>query len=256
MSLSLFLHVKWTEGQSEICRNAVHVCDFRDGPHQDNWLFTQYISYPSSSSYEVFVRITYDFSRCRSDPMCNVSYFNVLIYHANSSNLQEQTKSSNYNILERIEQPLVDDETTTTVSFQRSSSDGLYLALQDVGSCGTLFRLQVYYELCPGKVVRLVIYPSLPLPGRNSAFASEGTAVCAPNARNTSLLEFKAYSDGECERTVVCECVPGYVEEQVLLPGTDLLVSQCKGKATAIICCRSPLDIAPPCSLWSRHVSL
>ena len=228
------MFLKWTEGRGEICCNAIKVCDFRNGSRQDNWLFTQYVSYPSSNEYDIFVELTYDFSECRDDPSCNITHFDVLVYQANIPDLQEQIQSTNYKLLERIEQPLIGNEAIATASFQRSSSNGFYLAVQDVGSCGTLSRMQVYYELCPEKVVRLVIYPSLPLPGRNSVSASEGTAVCAPNARNTSLLQFKAYSDGECERSVVCECLPGYVEELVLLPETSLLVSQCNGKSTYI----------------------
>ena len=91
-------------------------------------------------------------------------------------------------------------------------------------------QIQVYYEQCPSMTVGLVLYPALPLPVRNSHIAANGTAVCAANARNLSRLEFRAFGDGECERSVMCECLPGYVEEQRLISGTNTLVSQCKGE--------------------------
>ena len=91
-------------------------------------------------------------------------------------------------------------------------------------------RIQVYYEQCPSKIVGLVTYPALPLPGKGSLVAAEGSAVCAANAKNSSHLEFRAFSDGECERSVTCECLPGYVEEQQLFSGTNPLASWCKGE--------------------------
>jgi hypothetical protein len=126
--------------------------------------------------------------------------------------------------------PAVGNVTVVTLSFQRpSNSSGLYLALQDVGSCGDIMRFQVYYEQCPSVIVGLVIYPAVPLPVKNSLIAAEGSAVCAANARNSSHLEFRVFDDGECERSVICECLPGYVEEQQLIAGINVLVSQCKG---------------------------
>ena len=227
--------VQWNQGHGGICRNTLQVCDFQNGSQQDNWLFTQYISYPSSSANEIFVRITYNFSECRDYPMCHITYFNVLRYDTNSQSPQERVKSINYNLIKRVEQPSQSDEITATVSFQRpSDSTGLYLALQDVGSCGVIFRIQVYYEQCPSKVVGLVTYPALPLPARNGPATAVGYAVCALHAENSSLLEFRAFRDGECERTVTCECSPGYMEEQQLIAGTTLLVSQCRGEASIL----------------------
>ena len=207
------------------------MCDSRNGSEQNNWLFMQYISYPSLYTSEIFVRITYNFSKCRDNPTCDTQYFNVLRYNADSPNPQERVKSTNYDLIKQIEQPALIGLTSATISFQRpSNSSGLYLAVQDVGSCGIIMRIQVYYEQCPSKIVGLVIYPALPLPARSSLTTAEGSAVCASNAKNSSILEFRAFNDGECERSVICECLPGYVEEQQVFPGTTLLVSQCKGE--------------------------
>lgn len=230
--------MQWTE-DGEICRKNIQVCDSRN-KSQDNWLLTQYISYPSSVGNEIFVRITYDFSKCRDDPSCGITYFNVLQYHANSPSPQDQVETSNYNLIKQVEQPSLVNRAIATVSFQRPSINGLYIAVQDLGSCGLISQIQVYYEQCPSKVVGLVIYPTLPLPGRNSVTATEASAVCAPNARNISRLEFKAFGDGECERTVMCECLPGYMEEQVLVSDTNLSVSACQGEhfLRSLVCFR------------------
>ena len=220
--------MQWAE-YGGVCRKSIQVCDFKNTSQQDNWVFTQYISYPSSFANEIFVRITYDFSKCRDTPSCDITFFNVLHYHANSQSSQEQMKVSNYELIEKVDQPALADEAVVILSFERPSSYGLYIAVQDVGSCGGISRIEVYYEHCPSKVIGLVIYPTLPFPTRKSLSAAEGTAMCAPNARNTTLLEFRAFSDGECERTVICKCLPGYVEQQLLVSGTNLLISECKG---------------------------
>ena len=212
------------------------MCDCRNGSEQNNWLFTQYISYPSLYASEIFIKIDYNFSKCQNNPVCDIPYFNVLHFDTDSPSPREQVKSSNYNLIQQIEQPISDNATTATIPFQRpSNSSGLYLAVQDVGSCGNIMRIKVYYELCPSMIVGLVIYPALPLPVKSSLLvAAEGSAVCAANARNTSGLEFRAFGDGECERSVTCKCLPGYVEEQQLISGTNLLISQCKGKMSVL----------------------
>lgn len=211
------------------------MCDYRNGSEQNNWLFTQYISYPSLYASEIFIKLAYDFSKCRNNPGCDVPYFSVLRYDTDIPNPREQVRSTNYNLIQQIEQPATDDATTVTISFQRlSNSSGLYLAAQDVGSCGDIIQIQVYYEQCPSMVVGLVIYPALPLPIKGSLAVAEGSAVCAANARNSSRLEFRAFSDGDCERSVTCECVPGYVEERQLIPGTSLLMSQCRGEISVL----------------------
>lgn len=200
-------------------------------------MFTQYISYPSLYASEIFVRIAYNFSECHNNPVCDIPYFKVLHYDTDSLNPREQVKSTNYDLIKQIEQPNSDNATTATISFKRpSNSSGLYLAVQDVGSCGYIMRIQIYYEQCPSKIVGLVTYPALPLPGKGSLVAAETSAVCAANAKNLSHLEFRAFSDGECERSVICECLPGYVEEQQLFSGTDLVVSQCKGEMQCLEC--------------------
>lgn len=213
------------------------MCDYRNGSEQNNWLFTQYISYPSlcASEIEIFIKIDYNFSKCRNNPVCDITYFNVLRYDTDSLSPREQVKSTNYNLIQQIEQPISYNATTATISFQRpSNSSGLYLAVQDVGSCGNIIRIQVYYEQCPSMIIGLVIYPALPLPVKSSLIAAEGSAVCATNARNSSNLEFRAFGNGKCERSVTCECLPGYVEDQQLISGTNLLVSQCKGEMSVL----------------------
>ena len=178
------------------------------------------------------MKVTYEFSKCQDDPRCDTTYFNVLHHHTNCQSPQEQVSSTKYVLIERVEQPSIANETVATISFRRPLSNGFYIAIEDVGSCGVVNRIQVYYEHCPGKVVGLVAYPALPLPARNSVTTSVGRAECAPNASNLTLLEFRAFPDGGCERTVVCECLPGYIEEPVLISGTNLFVSQCNGKGS------------------------
>lgn len=192
-------------------------------------MFTQYISYPSLYASEIFIKIAYNFSKWQNNPVYDIQ-FNILRYDTDIPDPREQVKSTNYNLVQQIVQPEPHNVSMATLSFQRPfNSSGLYLAVQDVGSCGDILRFQVYYEQCPSMIIGLVIYPAVPLPVRNSYMTARGSAVCAANARNSSHFEFRAFDDGRCERSVTCECLPGYVEEQQRISETNVLVSQCKG---------------------------
>ena len=69
--VSLFYIWQWTSTLGGLCAYEARVCDFREGTSQDNWVFTQYISYLQAR--EVFVNISAGFTECRlaQSPRCN-----------------------------------------------------------------------------------------------------------------------------------------------------------------------------------------
>ena len=89
-----------------------------------------------------------------------------------------------------------------------------YLGLQDIGTTGSVVRIFMYYEVCPGRVEGLVTYPEVPHPGQLPGALSRTTrlARCAEHSHNTTSLETYSYQDGRCEQRVACVCDAGYEE--------------------------------------------
>ena len=90
------------------------------------------------------------------------------------------------------------------------SSTGLYIAVQDIGSCLTLSRLRVYRNNCKSREVGLVRYPDAPPPSSSADIS----VSCVPNS---SVRDGSGYvtcgSDGNWgPETPQCECDDGFQE--------------------------------------------
>lgn len=158
---------------------------------------------------------------------------NVYFYSTNHYESQARTNPDNY---EPIGQIYPNANSNQVLSFVRPvNHNGFYLGIEDVGSCATVIRVQVFYKICPAKVVGLVTYPSLALPPVNYMNPVVGTALCASNAVSTSPFHYRAFENGTCEYNSNCECRIGYQENIVPTLGSTLAVSVCEGKSIHII---------------------
>ena len=210
--------MQWTTNSTaEICKQSVDVCDYENEPGVNNWLYTQYIEYLDSK--EVFIEVTYDLSVCHSSYLCSELYITLYYHRTNGSCPEEQTDSTNYQYIGRINW-----DSTYTARIERPTSDeGFYLGFQDTGTCGTISRVRVYYKVCASKVDGLTSYPSLPLPAQNSQEPNIAYAYCAYNSFNSVASGYKAYANGRCEYGARCECRLGY--EAV----TTAAAARCRG---------------------------
>ena len=148
-------------------------------------------------------------------------YITLYIFDTNTiASTSLQTDPANYVPLfgpgnettdSRIQQVGLTD-TTILRSFTTPARDytGFYLGIQDNGTCGNVNRIYLYYTPCKDLVDGLVYYPELVRPPAGSPNPNIAEACCAPNSHNTTSLIFGAYSDGRCERNVICVCDPGY----------------------------------------------
>ena len=110
----------------------------------------------------------------------------------------------------RFQQIEAFDDDNVLRRFRPSGSTGFHLGIRDTGTCGYVDRILLYYTLCNKFQDGLVNYPELVRPPEGSP-PNVAQACCAPNSHNTTSLSFRAYSDGRCERGVMCECDAGYI---------------------------------------------
>ena len=143
-------------------------------------------------------------------------------FDTNNPSLSEaqRTETSNYQYCfgdeqsSRIQQNPSGGETNVIRRFQRPvGSNYTHFGIQDIGTFGNVIRIFVYYEVCPRRVGRLIIYPEIPLPPQGSTSPITRTAKCVEHAHNTTSLETRAYSDGRCEQQATCVCDLGFASQ-------------------------------------------
>jgi len=205
--------LQWTSTLGGLCAYEARVCDFRESTSQDNWVFTQYISYLQAR--EVFVNISAGFTECRlaQNPPCNQLYVDVYRYERNGRNDAAARTTSNYQLVRRIQQPNGFAQRTYQTSFNFSpsgNSNGLYIGVRATGTCINVQRLQIYYRASPRRTDGLVTYPEIALPTRSSTAAVTDIATCAANSHNLTSLQVTCFADGRCDTDATCACNPGY----------------------------------------------
>ena len=217
----------WIQQGGE-CQRQFRACAWSQG-QQDNWIFSKHIKYPPGSttagggySTEVYLNITYRFSSCNPFAGCTNNFVTLYKYDTNSiASSTEQTNKNNYVLLfgqgtentdSRFQQIEDFDDDNVLRRFRPSGSTGFHLGIRDTGTCGYVDRILLYYTPCKKFQDGLVNYPELVRPPEGSP-PNVAQACCAPNSHNTTSLSFsaRAYSDGRCERGVMCECDAGYI---------------------------------------------
>ena len=202
------------------------MCDFRESTSQNNWVFTQYISYLQAR--EVFVNISAGFTECRlaQNPPCNQLYVDVYRYERNGRNDAAARTTSNYQHVQRIQQPdgFVQRTYQTSSTFIPSGNfNGFYIGIRDTGTCVNIQRIQIYYRASPSRTDGLVTYPEIALPALSNNAAVTDIAMCAANSRNLTSLQVACFTDGRCEDIATCACNPGYKYVASMPP-------QCRGE--------------------------
>jgi len=218
--------LQWTSTLGGLCAYEARVCDFREGTSQDNWVFTQYISYVQAR--EVFVNISAGFTECRlaQNPPCNQLYVHMYRYERNGRNDAAARTTSNYQLIRRVQQPNGFAQRTYQTFFPFNPTgnfDGFYIGVRGTGTCINIQRLQIYYRASPSRTDGLVMYPEIALPILTSNAVVTGVATCAANSRNLTSLQVTCFEDGRCVDTATCACNPGY-EYVASMP------AQCRGE--------------------------
>ena len=207
------LVLQWTSTLGGLCAYEARACDFRQSASQDNWVFTQYISYLQAT--QVFVNFSAGFTECRlaQNPHCNQLYVDMYRYERNGRNDAAARTTSNYQLIQHVEQPngFAQRMYQTSFTFMPSGNfNGFYIGVRDTGTCVNVQRIQVYYRISPSRTDGLVMYPEIALPALTSTTAVTGIATCAANSRNLTSLQVTCFADGRCVDTATCACNPGY----------------------------------------------
>ena len=205
------------EGGGGTCTYQLRVPNTYRRPNSNNWIFTQAIDY--LDAVEIIVNATVRFTSCAQRPTCADSFVTLHRYDTNTLSETERTNPNNYQPYlgdsesSRLQHDLsnINDDTTIIMRFRRPLNfNYTYLGIQDTGTAGNIIRILLYYNVCPGRVDGLVIYPEIPLPQQGSSSHTIRLAHCAKHAQNTTRLETYAYTDGRCLQNVSCICDLGY----------------------------------------------
>ena len=175
------------------------------------------------------MNITANFQECRLNPSCTRLYVDMYRYERNGVDATAARTTTNYQIVQHIEQPsdFSGQPYTTSFSFTPSgSTNGVYLGFRATGTCVNLQRLQVYYRISPQRIAGLVTYPEIALPCVGSSGTVTAVATCAANSRNLTNLLISCFANGSCVDVASCACVPGY--EYVAGTGGS---AQCRGES-------------------------
>ena len=162
-------------------------------------------------------------------PRCNQLYIDMYRYERNGRNDAAARTTSNYQLIQRVEQPDGFAQRTYQTSFNFTPSGnfhGFYIGVRATGTCINIQRLQIYSRASPRRTVGLVTYPEIALPIFGSADRVTDMAICADNSNNTMSLLITCFADGRCVDTATCVCNPGY-EYVAATPTTP---AKCRGE--------------------------
>lgn len=187
-----------------------------------SWVFTQYISKPSSVDYRVrvHVQISYTLTQCDNN---NCRSFELLRYVTNTQSSRERSDDGNYE--ENGIEPessiprdgTMDYNSTTTLYFSLDGTEqGFYLSIEsEERMCVTISRILVYINTCLYTERGLARYPSTPIP--QFGISAVATGYCAGNASHT---EQSVPDSLRCSflglwfnDQIQCECNQGYYRE-------------------------------------------
>ena len=213
------MYLQWQQGAGGICRYQVRVCGFNQpGELQNNWLFTQHISKdfdPNIYNYPVDIRVEIRYAgiSCRQRHGCNPS-FSILTYITNNPRLPS-TQGNGYMNRDRYTNnvTITPEQTSTPYTEIQSftlqpSQTGLYVVIQDYGTCLGISRLRVYRNNCKGRQTGLVIYPDAPAPVDDSVNIN---IACVNNAHVVGSPQVSCFSDGTWgSEDPICQCNLGY----------------------------------------------
>ena len=180
------------------------------------------------------MNITANFQECRLNSACTRLYVDMYRYERNGVDATAARTTSNYQFVQRIEQPSGFSQQQYAASFSFTPSgntNGFYLGFRDTGTCVNILRLQVYYRISLRRAVGLVTYPEIALPRQGSSGSVTAMATCAANSTNLTSLLVTCFANEMCVDVASCGCISrhGYVA------GTGGS-AQCSGESNTTAC--------------------
>ena len=161
-------------------------------------------------------------------PVTMQLYIDMFRYERNGRNDAAARTTSNYQLVQRIQQPNGFAQRTYQTSFTfipSGSFNGFYIGFKDTGTCVNIQRIQIYYNKFIPVAPSPVICPETGLPPAGTT--ASVTCSCPANSNPTSSLQMTCHSDGTCTGNPTCQCNEGY----------QTLSGQCRGANIFCLIC-------------------
>ena len=152
---------QWGDHIQGSCNHNILSC-YSDNGAQNNWLITQYINISTTEVTDLNVSATFSTSTLPCIAGQCSQNVPVRVYWTNTPEETERNDTSNYNIIATRLLHITNDgqkESDHEDVEVPSNITGLYLALVDEGTCVSITRLVVSYNVCPEQTLNLIIYP-------------------------------------------------------------------------------------------------
>ena len=163
--IRLYVYMQWAQVGNKTCRQAPASCAFSFGK-QNNWMVTQHINTTINGvalkeSGSIVVRVNFSLYGCLAS--CQQSFL-LKLYETpdtsatNSLNITKYATFTN-SIVEISQNPTGNVSQIQDVPVPLTGKGGMYLGIQDIGSCVSINRLTIFYYVCPRQEINLIIYP-------------------------------------------------------------------------------------------------
>ncbi len=123
--------------------------------------------------------------------------------------------TGNYALIRTLTTQVSGTITTTTEQFGFNTNEsGFYLAIRDPGTCILMSRLIVFYNVCPGETVNLVVRPETIAPTVGSGIQLNVNASCFANSSpvgDAFSLTCSESGNWVAVPSSRCECDTGFV---------------------------------------------
>ena len=207
-------YMQWIDNsQSLQCSHNLRVCGCTAETQNDSWMITQYINISITGITQLILNAT-----LRADSCSSYKFLRVRIFPTNKPDELGRRNASYYSgnvaFLEQyMNQGGTSNLDLTSIPISPSTT-GLYLAILDTppGTCLSIYRLALYYYVCPEQVVNLVKYPKTISPTLTSFHDVFVEASCVSNAvliSHNSLLDCNSMGRWDANG-VACHCMAGY----------------------------------------------
>ena len=170
------------------------------------------------------VTVSYDYTSCVTNVRngCQTLYTTMYVYEP-EGNDNGRSNPANYDReVQMLEVPGGRRGVTERV-FQflpSPNAAGFYLGIHDTGTCGTINRITIHYEIVPSRKEGLNSYPEIPLPPLMSTERVTRNITCARDstAFNPTL---SVDSGRDVEGNATCLCNPGYQLQSLAGTGAE-----------------------------------
>ena len=214
----LFVFFQWTASGAD-CMQSVESCVQND-TNRANWLITQFISFETVAANSGFtINVELNLSMCM-----DCENFNLYVFQTDGEDGDNAQNLDNYESVDTVTFGVG----VTEVELQ-TTSRGVYLALQDSGSCVNVTQLRVFYQRCEASIIDFIQYGET-----LNGLVTTGSCVANANQSGTLMATCNNGSFVPSQGSS-CVCVSGTIGNQDQTNCTGVCVCVCVCVCTCCI---------------------